>query len=138
LMASRWKKAHILATFRVIALPLIGVLALGLPAWLAWPSFALALAAFRTTVVTGDNIIVDIVPAAFRARAAGARYLGVSLGAIVSNAAGGWLIQNRGYQWPIGGSVVLGACLALALIVFFGRREPMPGSSASAVAQESV
>jgi hypothetical protein len=110
LMASRWEKAHILATVRFIALPLIALLALGLPAWLAWPSFALALAAFRITLVTGDNIIVDIVPAAFRARAAGARYLGVSLGAL----------------------------LAFALIVFFGRRESVPGASASTVPQESA
>jgi MFS family permease len=133
LLTARWKKAHILATFRFIALPLIAVLALGIPAWLAGPSFALALTAFTTTMVTGDNIIVDIVPAAFRARAAGVRYLGVSLGAIVSNAVGGWLIQNQGYQWPIAGSVVLGTLLALSLIVFYGRRETAPNVRAIAV-----
>jgi len=138
LLTARWKKSHILATIRFIALPLIAALAFGPPAWLAWPCFVLGLAAFKTTMVTGDNIIVDIVPAAFRARAAGARYLGVSLGAIVSNAAGGWLIQNLGYPWPIEGSVVLGVGLAIALIVFFGRREPVPGASAPTVPQETA
>jgi MFS family permease len=137
-LAMRWKKAHLLATFRLAALPLVAGLALGMPAWLAWPSFAMGQAAFRTTLVVGDNLVVDIVPAPLRARAAGLRWMTLSLGAVVANAAGGWLIQNRGYQLPIWGSVILGALLALSLVVFYGRREAQPGQGAAQVAAEGA
>jgi hypothetical protein len=129
-MARRWKKAHILAGCRFAALPFTLLLALGLPAWLAWPSFALAHTAFRTTMVVGDNIIVDIVPAAQRARASGLRSVGLSLGAMVSNATGGALIDRYGYLWPILGSAILSAMLATAILSFFSPREALPGQSA--------